>query len=97
MVDGVTYTAAGECILQGTNRMFSSEDGSLTIQIDETQDPPRTYADVTTPDGVVFGTEFGADLDYSASDAELVLSGEMLNYTEEGAGPAQFTATATCG
>ena len=96
-VDGVTYTATGECRLQGANRMFSSDDGSLTVQIDETQDPPRTYADVTTPDGVVYSTEFEADLDYSGSDGELVVSGDMVVYNDEAAGPVSFTATATCG
>ncbi len=96
-VDGVTYTATGECRLQGDNRMFSSGDGSLTVQIDETQDPPRTYADVTTPDGIVYSTEFEADLDYSGSDDELVLSGDMVLYNDEAAGPVSFTATATCG
>ena len=96
-VDGVTYTATGECRLQGNNRMFSSDDGSLTVQIDETQDPPRTYADVTTPDGIVYSTEFEADLDYSGSDDELVLSGDMVVFNDEATGPVEFTATATCG
>ena len=96
-VDGVTYAATGECRLQGNNRMFSSDDGSLTVQIDETQDPPRTYADVTTPDGIVYSTEFEADLDYSGSDDELVLSGDMVVFNDEATGPVEFTATATCG
>jgi hypothetical protein len=96
-VDGVNYTATGECRLQGDNRMFSSDDGSLTVQIDETQDPPRTSADVTPPDGIVYSTEFGADFDHTGSDDELVLSGDMVVYNDEAAGPVSFTTTATCG
>ena len=67
------------------------------MQIDETLDPPRTYADVTTPDGPVYSTEFEAELDDSGSDDELVLSGEMIIYNDEAGGTLPFTATATCG
>lgn len=96
-VDGVTYTASGECRLQGNSRLFTSDDGSLTVQIDANQDPPRAYADVTTPDGVIYMTENEADLDHSGSDDELVVSGDMIIYQDEAAGPVAFTATATCG
>lgn len=96
VVDGASYEATGECIVQGAKRSFSSDDASVSLQIDETQDPAYVYADVTTADGVVFGTEFDAALDYSVSDSEFTASGEMLNYTDEAAGPAEFTVTATC-
>ncbi len=97
IVDGVTYTATGECQLQGNDRSFFSDDGSLTVQVNENQDPSRAYADVTTPDGVVYSTEYEADLDHSGSDDELVVSGDMVVYNDEAAGPVEFTATATCG
>lgn len=95
-VGGTTHSVTGECRLQGANRIFSSVDGSLTVQIDETLDPPRTYADVATSDGLVFWTEFGADLDYSGSDQELRLSGEMVESSAPDGDSFAFTATATC-
>lgn len=95
-VDGTTYEAEGECRLTGESRWFLADDGAITIQIDERTDPPQVYADVTTPDGVVFTTEPGVVPSYESSDGELSASGDMVEYTNEAAGTVSFTITATC-
>jgi hypothetical protein len=95
-VGGETLEAEGECRLKGTNRSFIAEDVSITIQIDETQDPVYVYSDVTKPDGRVFATEFGAELDYDSSPEQLSASGDMVEFNNEGAGTVPFTVTATC-
>jgi hypothetical protein len=91
-----TLEAEGECTLKGTNRSFLAGDISITLQIDETQDPVYVYADVTRPDGRVFATEFGAELDYDSSPEQLSASGEMVEFNNEGAGTVPFTVTASC-
>jgi hypothetical protein len=96
VVDGVTFEAEGECSLSGPNRAFYANDVSITVQIDESQDPTLVYADVTGAEGVVYLTEFGADNDYDATDSELSVSGDMVEFNNEAAGPLTFTVTATC-
>jgi hypothetical protein len=95
-VGGDRYEAEGECLLKGPNRSFYANDVSITLQIDETQDPTLVYADVTTPDGTVLSTEYGADLPYESSDAQISASGEMVTLYDEAAGSVSFTITATC-
>lgn len=95
-VDGMTYVAEGECQLMGESRWFLAGDATITIQIDERSDPPQVYADVTTPDGVVFATEPGADLTYESSDTELTARGEMVEFNDESAGAVGFSIAATC-
>lgn len=95
-VGGETLSADGECNLKGTKRLFYTDDVSITLQVDETQDPVYVYADVTLPDGRLFLTEFGADLTYESSPAQFSASGEMVEYNNEAAGSVGFTVTATC-
>ena len=96
VVGGETYEAEGECRLNGANRWFFADDVTITLQIDETGDPTVVYADVTTPDGVVFSTEFGADLSYESADSQMSASGEMVEFNNEAAGTVGFSVTATC-
>ena len=91
-----TYEAEGECRLNGQNRSFFADDVSITLQIDETRDPAVVYADVTTPEGIVFLTEYGADLSYESADSQLSASGDMVENYNEAAGTVSFSITATC-
>jgi hypothetical protein len=95
-VGGETLEADGECTLKGTNRSFLAEDVSITLQIDETQDPVYVYADVTTPDGRVFMTEFGVESDYDSAPEQFSASGDMVEFNNEDAGTISFTVMATC-
>ncbi|NNE10767.1 MAG: hypothetical protein HKN41_00805, partial [Ilumatobacter sp.] len=91
------YTATGECTLRANDRTFSSDDGSITVQTLENEEPHRVYGDVTTPDGgQVYTTDIDADLEYSASDDEIEVSGEMTDYLDPDAAAVAFTITATC-
>ena len=92
-----TYEAEGECRLSGANRSFYADDVTITLQIDETHDPTVVYADVTTPEGIVFLTEFDADLSYESADSQLSASGDMVeNYNEGQTSTVSFSITATC-
>lgn len=88
--------AAGECTLTGANRSFYAEDVSITIQIDETQDPVYVYADVTTPDGRVFTTDATAGPQYESSTDRLSATGEMTELYNEAAGTLPFSIAVTC-
>ena len=95
-VGGETFEADGECTLKGPNRSFFADDVSITLQIDETQDPAFVYADVTTADGRVYLTEFDAQLDFASSTTQLSASGDMVEYYNEGAGTLPFSVSVTC-
>lgn len=91
-----TLQAVGECNLMGTSRGFYAEDVSITIQIDETQDPAFVYADVTMEDGRVFTLDTTAGPPYESSPEKLSVSGEAVELFNEEAGTIAFTVTATC-
>jgi len=91
-----TLESDGECILQGPDRSFYASDVSITLLIDEAADPSNVYADVTTPDGIVFSTEFGADIAFESSPERLSATGEMVELYNESAGSVSFSITATC-
>jgi hypothetical protein len=91
-----TFDAEGECRLQGEDRAFFADDVSITIEVDETQDPPNVYADVTTPDGVVFSTQSGADIAYESTTEQISASGEMVELYAEAGGAVSFSITASC-
>ena len=93
---GETQEASGECILKGQSRSFFAEDGSITIQIDETRDPTYVFADVTTEDGRVFYTENEGDFSYQASNESFSASGDMIAYNDEAGGTVTFNVVATC-
>ena len=75
--------------------MFFADDVSITIQIDETRDPVYVYADITTPEGIVWTLDEGATPSYESSPQRLVATGEMYDYTGEAAN-IDFTIEATC-
>jgi hypothetical protein len=95
-VGGDNLEAEGECTLKGPNRSFYATDVSITIQIDETQDPAYVYADVTLPDGRVFTLDATADAPYESSPQQLSVSGHAVEFNNEGAGSLPFAVTATC-
>lgn len=96
VVGGDTYEAEGQCLVQGSNRSFYASDVSITLQVDETQDPTYVYGDVTTPDGIVYTTEFGAETSYDAEPDQFSARGTMVEYNNEDAGSLSFSITATC-
>jgi hypothetical protein len=91
-----TLEAVGECTLQGTKRSFFASDASITLNIDETQDPTFVSADVTTSDGVVLSTENGADIAYESAPERISATGDMVELYNESAGTVSFSITATC-
>lgn len=93
-IDDESFEAVGECTLQGRRRAFYAEDGSISIQIDETIDPPLVSADVTTPDGRVYYTETGVEFAFGSAPDALTASGEMLDYA--GGPDVVFVVEATC-
>ena len=95
-VGDFTLESDGECTLQGANRSFFASDVSITLQVDETQDPSLVYADVTTPDGIVFSTEFGAEIAHESTPEQITASGDMVELYNESAGTVSFSITATC-
>lgn len=95
-VGAETLEAEGECTLKGSNRSFYAGDVSITIQIDETQDPVYVYADVTMPDGRVFTMDATADSQYESTPGQLSASGQMTELYNEAAGTVSFSITATC-
>jgi hypothetical protein len=96
LVGDQTYEAEGDCRLHGLIRSFGAGDVSITLQIDESQEPTVVYADVTAPDGTVFMTEYGADIPFSSSDEELFAKGDMVEFNNEAAGSSSFSMTVTC-
>ena len=95
-VGDLTLESEGECTLQGANRSFFASDGSMTLQIDETQDPNSVYADVLTPDGIVFSTERGVEVAHESTPEQISASGDMVELYNESAGTMSFSITATC-
>lgn len=93
-IDDETFEAVGECTLQGKKRAFFAGDGSITIQIDETIDPPLVSADVTTSDGRIYYTESGVQYAFGSAPEALTASGEMLD--DAGGPDVIFTVEATC-
>jgi hypothetical protein len=88
--------AEGECTLRGSSRFFYADDVSITLQIDESQDPVSVYADVTMPDGRVFAIDATADSEYDSTPERLSASGQMTELYNEAAGTLPFAITATC-
>ena len=88
--------AEGECTLKGSRRFFVADDVSITLQIDETQDPVYVYADVTMPDGRLFIIDATAESPYDSTPERLSASGQMAENYNEAAGTLPFAITATC-
>lgn len=95
-VGGESLEAEGECTLRGENRSFYATDVSITLEIDETQDPPYVYADVTFPDGRIFILDTTADAAYESTPQTLSAGGQMVEFGNDDAGPVPFTVTASC-
>jgi hypothetical protein len=92
---GETFEAEGECFLEGANRTFIAGDVSISVTIDERQDPAYVYADITTRDGKVFTLDADSDAEYQSSAQRLSASGEMVEFNE-GSGNVKFEIVATC-
>ena len=95
-VGGESLEAEGECRLKGSRRFFLSDDVTITLQIDESQDPVLFYADVTMPDGKVFIIDASAESQYDSTPERLSASGQMAENYNEAAGTLPFAITATC-
>jgi len=91
-----SLSADGECRLTGPQRFFLGEDVSITAQVDERSDPPLVYADITTPDGVIYTIDTAADFSYEATDQRITISGQMREFNNEAAGAIEFSIEATC-
>ena len=88
--------AEGECRLQGSRRSFLSDDVTITLQIDKSQDPVYVHADVTMPDGKLFIIDATAESQYDSTPERLSASGQMAENYNEAAGTLPFAITATC-
>jgi hypothetical protein len=95
-VDGEGLEAEGECHLKGPDRSFYATDVSITIEVDETNDPPYVYADVTMPDGRVFTLDATADAPYESTQQKLSVDGQAVEFNNEAAGKVSFSVTASC-
>ena len=93
---GLTLTAPGECRLKGPNRAFTATDFSITMQIDETAEPPYVYADITMEDGQGFTIDVASDSDFESSPAMMTLSGKMTEFADRDADAIEFMIEATC-